>query len=57
MKLKHEIGYDGQQRPILEPLLFNMELIDLLFEFENHNTVSYADDTTPHTMTHSSCNC
>ena len=54
MKLKHEIRYNGQQRPVLEPLLFNMEYS--IFEFENRNTVSYADDTTPHTMTHSSCN-
>ena len=29
-------------------LLFNVDLIDLLFECEDDNTSSYADDTTPY---------
>ena len=57
MELKYEVKYDGQQGPIMEPLLFNIELIYLLFDFENHDIVSYANDTTPHIVTHSFCNC
>ena len=32
---------------ILGPLLFNIDLIDLFYEREESNIVSYADDTTP----------
>ena len=46
MKLRHETRY-GQQGPILGPLIFNIELIDIFFEFENNDTVSYVDATAP----------
>lgn len=46
MKLRHETRY-GQQGPILGPLIFNIELINIFFEFENNDTVSYVDATAP----------
>ena len=33
---------------MLEPLLLNIDLIDLFFECEDHNKTSYADDTIPY---------
>ena len=33
---------------MLGPLLFNIDLIDLLLECEDDNVSSYADDTTPY---------
>ena len=32
----------------LGPLLFNIDLIDLIYECEESNIASYADDTTPY---------
>ena len=37
------------QGPILGPLLFNIDLIDLFFICENDDIASYTDDTTPYT--------
>ena len=36
------------QGSILGSLLFNIDLIDLFYEFEESNITSYADDTTPY---------
>ena len=36
------------QSSILGPLLFNIDIIDLFYEFEESNIASYADDTTPY---------
>ena len=36
------------QLSCLGPLLFNIDLIDLFYECEKSNIVSYADDTTPY---------
>ena len=36
------------QGSILGPLLFDIDLIDLFYECEESNIVSYADDTTPY---------
>ena len=33
---------------MLGPLLFNIDLIDFFLEFEDDNTTSYADNTTPY---------
>ena len=33
---------------ILGPLIFSIDLIDLLYECEESNVASYADDTTPY---------
>ena len=37
------------QSPILGPLLFNIDLIDLFFICKNDDIASYADDITPST--------
>ena len=34
------------QSSVLEPLLFNIDMIDLFYEFEDSDFASYADDTT-----------
>ena len=36
------------QGSILGALLFNNDLIDLFYEYEESNIASYADDTTPY---------
>ena len=36
------------QGSILDPLLFNIDLFDLLYECEESNIASYADDSTPY---------
>ena len=42
------IEYGVAQGLILGPLLFNIDLIDLFYECEESNVVSYADDTIPY---------
>ena len=42
------IEYGVPQRSVLGPLLFNIDLIDLFYEYEDSNIASYADDTTPY---------
>ena len=46
-----EIKYDVPQGLVLGLLLFNIDLIDLLFECQDDNISSYADDTTPYSCT------
>ena len=43
---KREIIYGLPQASVLEPLLFNIDLLDLFLECEDENINSYADDTT-----------
>ena len=43
-RIKHSVP----QGLILGSLLFNIDLIDLFYECEKSNIVSYADDTTPY---------
>ena len=45
------IEHGVPQGSILGPLLFNIDLIDLLFECEESNIASYADDTTLYSCT------
>ena len=45
---KSEIKYGVPQGSVLAQLLFNIDLIDLLLEYENDKIRSYADDTTPY---------
>lgn len=45
---KSEIKYGVSQGSVLALLLFNIDLIDLLLEWEDHNISSYSDDTTPY---------
>ena len=45
---KGNIEYGVPQGSILEPLLFNIDLIDLFYEGDDSDIVSYADDTTPY---------
>ena len=39
------------QGSIVGALLFNIDLIDLFYEFKESNIASYADDTTPYSST------
>ena len=45
---KSNIEYGIPQGSILGPLLFNIDLIDLFFEYDDSEIASYADDTTPY---------
>ena len=45
--LRHETEYSAPSGSILGPLLFNINGIDLFFEFENNHIASSADDTKP----------
>ena len=42
------IEHGAPQCSILGPLLFNADLIDLLYEYEKSNIARYTDDTTPY---------
>ena len=42
------IEHGAPQCSILGPLLFNTDLIDLLYEYEESNIARYTDDTTPY---------
>ena len=42
---RSRIEHGVPQGSILGPLLFNIDLIDLLYEGEQNNIASYADDT------------
>ena len=46
---RHEIECGMPQGSILEPLLFNIDLIDFFCICENDDITNYADDTTPYT--------
>ena len=43
-----DIKFIVTQGSVLGPLLFNIGMIDLFYECEDSNVVSYADDTTPY---------
>ena len=45
---KSYIKYSVPQGSVLEPLLFNINLINLFLECEDDNISSYADDTNPY---------
>ena len=45
---RSRIEHGVPQGSIFGPLLFNIDLIDLFYECEERNIVSYADDTTPY---------
>ena len=45
---RSRIEHGVPQGSILGLLLFNIDLIDLFYECEKSNIVSYADDTTPY---------
>ena len=45
---KSNIEYGIPQGSILGPLLFNIDLIDLFFEYDDSEIASYTDDTTPY---------
>ena len=45
---KHEIVYGVPEGSVLGTSLFNIDLIDLHFEYEDDNIISYADDITPY---------
>ena len=49
--IKSNIEYGVPQGSILGPLLLNIDLIDLLFECDDSEIASYADDTTPYSCT------
>lgn len=44
---RHETEYSAPSGSIWGLLLFNINGIDLFFEFENNHIASYADDTKP----------
>ena len=43
---RSRIDHSVSQGSILDPLLFNTDLIDLFYEFGQNNIASYANDTT-----------
>ena len=45
---KSDIKYGVPEGSVLGLRLFNIDLIDLLLEWEDHNISSYSDDTTPY---------
>ena len=45
---KSSIKYGVSQGSFLPPLLFNVDLTDVFFEFDDSEIVSYADDPTPY---------
>ena len=46
--VRSRIEHGVPQGSVLDPLLFNIDLIDLFFECEERNIAGYADDTTPY---------
>ena len=45
------IEYGVPQGSILDPIIFNINTIDLFYKCEEHDIKKYADDTTPYSCT------